>query len=263
MTPQSLLAHYDSGLAWPATAAPSQEMAAAYRSALAVRALRIERGEVPAGFKIGFTNRGIWARYNVAAPIWGTVWDTTLSFCEGQGTVSLERCCQPRLEPEVVFGFRSAPGPEPSLQELFECIDWMAPGFEVVQSHRPDWKFSAADTVADGGLHGHLLVGARSTVREWASDASELERQLVAAGVQLSRGGDEVERGQGGNVLDGPLSALRHFVLELYQCADAPRLKAGDVVTTGTWTDAWPVALGESWKAGFSTPLGPLEVHFT
>lgn len=265
MTPQALLSHYDSGQPWPAaqSAQPHRDIAAAYRSALAVRALRIGRGEVPAGFKIGFTNRGIWSRYNVAAPIWGTVWASTLSFCEQAGTVSLAHCCQPRIEPEVAFGFRSAPGPSSSPQEIFECLEWMAPAFEVVQSHCPDWRFTAADTVADGGLHGRLLVGARIALHGRARDASELEQQLVPASVVLCRGDAEVERGRGSNVLDGPLSALRHFLLEMYQCADAPAVKPGDVVTTGTWTDAWPVAPGEVWKAHFSAPLASLQVCFT
>jgi hypothetical protein len=51
-------------------------MPTAYQSALAVRNLRIARGEVPRGFKFGFTNRQIWRRYSIFAPIWGTVWET-------------------------------------------------------------------------------------------------------------------------------------------------------------------------------------------
>ena len=126
------------------------DVSAAYQNALAVRDLRIARGEVPRGFKIGFTNRNIWPRYNVYAPIWGTVYDTTLTFCDGHGAVSLTSSCQPRIEPEAVFGMKSTPTINASLDDLFETIDWVAPGFEVVQSHLPDWKFKAADTVADG-----------------------------------------------------------------------------------------------------------------
>jgi hypothetical protein len=43
----------------------------------------------------------------------------------------------------------------------------------------------------------------------------------------------------------------------------APDLQAGDVVTTGTWTDAWPVRRGERWTAQFDAPLSPLTVVFT
>src|SRR6478609_3582557 len=104
MTPQALLSHIDSGQLWPAGGDPALDVAAAYQRALEVRKLREARGEQPRGYKIGFTNRTIWPIYNVFAPIWGTVWDSTLVSCEGRGELSLARTCQPRLEPETVFG---------------------------------------------------------------------------------------------------------------------------------------------------------------
>ena len=83
MTPEELLRHYDDATHWSTGCGlPVNE---AYERALSVRQLRINRGEVPRGYKIGFTNRTIWPRYGVYAPIWGTVWNTTLSFCEGEG----------------------------------------------------------------------------------------------------------------------------------------------------------------------------------
>ena len=265
MTPDTLLSHIDSGELWPPATASEHGLgvAAAYQQALAVRALRLARGEVPLGYKIGFTNRGIWPLYNVFAPIWGTVWDTTLSFCEGRGELSLANICQPRLEPEVVFGLRCEPPAECGLAELFDSIDWMAPAFEVVQSHQPDWKFKAADTVADSGLHGRLLVGRKLPVRQAAASAAELERKLATAAVTLTQQGEAVDQGRGANVLDGPLHALHHFVQELRSCPGAPSLCAGDVVTTGTWTNAWPVGPGELWTARFDAPLSALEVRFT
>ncbi len=265
MTPQTLLDHTDQGHLWPAplTAQPGFDIAAGYAQALAVRQLRIARGEQPRGFKVGFTNRTIWPRYNVFAPIWGSVWNTTLDFCDGEeGALSLARTCQPRLEPEVVFGMKAAPSVNPTLDDLFDAIDWVAPGFEIVQSHLPDWKFLPADTVADGALHAHLLVGRRLAVRDLASDSGALDALLANASVALLKNGEAIEQGQGRNVLDSPLRALLHFVETLRACPDAPDLHAGDVVTTGTWTDAWPVLPGESWSARFSEPLPGLTVRF-
>ncbi|RYY50766.1 MAG: hydratase, partial [Comamonadaceae bacterium] len=63
--------------------------------------------------------------------------------------------------------------------------------------------------------------------------------------------------------LDGPLHALLHFVTAMRAQPNAADLQAGDVVTTGTWTDAWPVAAGEQWRADFEAPLAPLTVRFT
>lgn len=261
MTPQTLLDHLDQGRLWSAPSGLSLEDA--YVQALAVRRLRTQRGEQPRGYKVGFTNRSIWPRYNVFAPIWGSVWDSTLTLCEGEGRVSLVRTCQPRLEPEVVFGLKATPAPNATLDDLFAALDWIAPGFEVVQSHLPDWKFVPPDTVADGGLHARLLVGQRTPVRELAADANALDTLLAQAQVSLHKNGEVVEEGLGSNVLDSPLRALLHFTHTLRACPGAPDLQAGDVVTTGTWTDAWPVAPGEHWAARFTAPLPGLAVTFT
>ncbi|MCC2674930.1 MAG: 4-oxalocrotonate decarboxylase-like protein [Ramlibacter sp.] len=261
MTPENLLRHLDDATLWPAGSGLG--VAEAYERALSVRQLRMSRGEQPRGYKIGFTNRTIWDRYGVYAPIWGTVWNTTLSFCDGVGELSLAGTCQPRIEPECVFGLKATPPARASLDDLLGCVEWMAPGFEIVQSHMSDWKFTAADTVADSGLHARLLVGKKVPVEQLPGDATSFDAQLAAARITLSRGDERMDAGVGANVLDGPLHALSHFLSALRDCPGATDLQPDDVVTTGTWTDAWPVQRGERWRAAFDAPLAPLEVHFT
>lgn len=263
MTPQELLQHSDTGELWPASGAGEfTELSSAYETALAVRALRIERGELPRGYKVGFTNRTIWSRYGVFAPIWGSMWNTTIAHCDGSGAVSLARLCQPRIEPEVVFGFKATPRADCSLEEMFEAIEWAAPGFEIVQSHMLNWKFIAPQTVADGGLHGRLLIGRRVPITDLARDAEQLHQVLASARVRLQKNGELVEEGTGANVLGSPLRALMHFLVELRSCPGRTDLVAGDVVTTGTWTDAWPVIPGENWTAVFDAALPDLRVSF-
>ena len=91
MNPTDLLQHCDNGRLWPVPtgASPTLTVPQAYQQALEVRRLRLTRGEKAMGYKIGFTNRSIWPIYQVFAPIWGTVYDSTLSFCDGAGEVSL------------------------------------------------------------------------------------------------------------------------------------------------------------------------------
>ncbi len=48
-----------------------------------------------------------------------------------------------------------------------------------------------------------------------------------------------MERGQGSNVLGGPLSALRHLVELLARDPHNPPLQAGEIITTGTLTRAF------------------------
>ena len=270
MTPLALLQHFDTGTLWPGGPGASgcADLASAYQTALAVRALRMARGEQPRGYKIGFTNRTIWQRYQVFAPIWGTVWDSTLSFDDNDddghaaAPLSLAGLCQPRIEPELVFGLRASPAIGADLDGLFDAIDWVAPGFELVQSHQADWKFSAPDTVADAGLHARLRVGRRVPLRQLAADAPALDALLAGATLTLHRDGQRIDQGTGANVLDSPLRALLHFMNELRQCPGAPALQAGDVITTGTWTDAWPVQPGQHWRSDFALPLPALSVVF-
>jgi 2-keto-4-pentenoate hydratase len=61
-----------------------------------------------------------------------------------EGVLSLKGLCEPRIEPEVVFGLREAPPPDCSAAELVAAIDWVAHGYEIVHTHFPGWKFSAA-----------------------------------------------------------------------------------------------------------------------
>ncbi len=260
-TPELLLDHADHGVSWPDDLAPPVDATEAYALSAAVRALRERRGERVVGYKIGFTNRTIWSRYAVFGPIWGPVYDTTfVQAVDDRGTLDLDATAEPRIEPECVFGIARTPAPDVTLDALFDCIDWFAPGFEIVQSHARGWRFTAPQTMADGGLHARLLVGTRRPVRDVASSGTAFDALLARTRVVLSEDGVVRDEGVGANVLDGPLHALLHFVHERARIPDAPALAAGDVVTTGTWTDAQPVVPGTTWRAAFDAPLRPLDV---
>lgn len=223
-------------------------LATAYRAATHLRGLRMARGETQVGRKIGFTNRSIWAQYRVDRPIWGDVYDTTLLRLTGQGDVCrLAGLCEPRIEPEIVFGLSAAPNAGMDEAALLACIGQVGHCFEIVQSIFPDWRFSAADTVAAGGLHGVLLLGETFDIAR----LPDAQRALASFEIVLSCDGREIDRGSGANVLGSPLSALRHLVEELAERGSDP-LRAGEMVTTGTLTAAFPVAPGQTWSTAVS-----------
>ncbi|MGL6110230.1 MAG: 2-keto-4-pentenoate hydratase [Rubrivivax sp.] len=248
---QRLLAAYDAGslMPLPSAASPAFTVADGFAAADAVRQLRIARGERALGYKIGFTNRSIWDRYGVHQPIWGPVWDSTAALLDGvSASVSLRGLSQPRLEPEVVFGFARTPRAGMSLAELQDCLDWVAHGFEIVHTHFEGWRFTAADTVADFALHGRLRVGPRVPVQGWDSLADD----LAALRVELLCDGHVVDRGQGTVVLDGPLNALRLWIDAMAVHTPGWPVRPGDFVTTGTITDAWPLLPGQTWSTTLS-----------
>jgi len=260
------------------------DLAAAYRVAAEVHAMRIVRGERPVGRKIGFTNRTIWAEYDVWAPIWGYMYDGTVGdLAQGRGEIDLGGLSEPRIEPEIIFALKRPPEPGMDAAQLLGCIESVAHGFEIVQSIFPGWKFAAPDTVAAFGLHGALRIGPWQRIEE---RAAEWQRALASFEVELScdgkvdapfalpavhpRGSDHlrsgravlIDRGRAANVLDGPLFALRHLVEVLAADPAQPLLAAGEIVTTGTLTRAFPVASGQTWSTALhGIELPGLELH--
>jgi 2-oxo-3-hexenedioate decarboxylase len=237
---RALLAAYDAARMTPllSEADAGYSLADAYAIADEIRRLRLGRGEKPVGYKIGFTNRGIWDRYGVHAPIWGPIWNSTVEFVDGQeASVSLAPFMQPRLEPEIMFGFARAPRAGMSEAQLAGCIAWVAHGYEIVHTHFEGWRFRHTDTIADFALHGRLFVGKQVPISAFA----DAPRELASLHVALHRDGVVIDEGESSVVLDGPLSALRLWVDAMAAQAQHWPVVAGDIVTTGTITDAAPM----------------------
>jgi 2-oxo-3-hexenedioate decarboxylase len=154
-----------------------------------------------------------------------------------------------RVEPEVVFGLGTALGPTDSPDDVLAATDWIAPGFELVWSPYPGWRFALPDCTACFGLHGALVVGPRLAVT--ADTRSTLLDALPAAEVTLDLDGDVVDRGVGSNVLGGPAHALALLTRVLATQPAFEGLAAGEIVTTGTITDAAAVRPGQTWTSDY------------
>ena len=246
----------------PSKSCPDFTLERAYAVGAIICEMRRRRGEQPIGRKIGFTNKNIWPRYNVFRPIWGHMYDSTVHDLSAIGDeFDISHLSEPRIEPEIVLGLARSPDPEMDETALLSCIEWVAHGFEIVQSVYPEWQFTAADSIAAFALHGAYLMGprhkiaGRSTI-DWGERLSSFE-------ITLKRGLDVIDHGTGANVLGGPVSALRHLVGVLSNDPAANPISAGEIVSTGTLTGAFPVATGETWSTSIKNlPVGGIKVRF-
>src|SRR5437764_9611741 len=176
---------------------PGLTTEAGYSAALALHRHRLALGWKPLGRKIGFTNRTIWPRYGVYEPIWGMVYDRTAIFAQDHAaTLALDGLVQPRIEPEICFGLKSAPRAGCSPGELLGHIEWIAHSIEIVQCHHPAWKLKLADACASNGLHGRLAVGRRFPTAQFP----DLQARLPKVEILLKMNGALVDRGVGANV---------------------------------------------------------------
>ena len=93
-------------------------------------------------------------------------------------------------------------------------------------------------------MHVALLLGVRHPIGEtrklWADE-------LETFSVTLSEAIGAHATGGGVQVLGSPIKALGHLVRQLELYGSEP-LVAGEVVTTGTLTQALPAVCGELWR---------------
>ena len=231
----------------------------AYQIASRIGAIRTAQGEVQIGRKIGFAIRKEWDRYGVTdamrVPIWAPIFDTTVRYAEdNHGAQSLEGAMQPRIEPEIIFKLGAAPPPDATLDQMADCIEWMAHGFEIVSCPFASWEFTVADAIAAFGLHGTLVIGEPHVLS--AATRRNMALLLASATVSLSCSTDRtaILRAAGfcNDLLDSPLHALLQLQQLLKTQPDAAPLQAGEIITTGTWTDAYPIQPGQTWFTAFS-----------
>ena len=96
------------------------------------------------------------------------------------------------------------------------------------------------------GCTGHIFRPAAYPIGK--SDRAGLAGALAGLTITLYRNDEAIDEGVGANVLDGPIQALAHLVDVLGRDPHSPPLRAGEMVTTGTLTRAFPVMRGERWS---------------
>jgi 2-oxo-3-hexenedioate decarboxylase len=233
----------------------------AYQIGLGLHERLVARGFKPVGRKIGFTNRAMWDQFKVSEPVWAHVYAQSVHFSQdGQARLSLAGMLAPKLEPEIVLKLRSSvPAGELSAEELARSIEWAAVGFEIVDSHFADWRFTAAEAVADFGVHAALVVGTPWRVE--AENPANVAALLESLKVTL-RGGEQFHaQGEGRNALGSPLLARGFLAKVLAAQPWAPPLAAGEVITTGTLTGLPQLRPGESYRVEVAgAPLAALQL---
>jgi len=240
---------------------PGFDLAQAYDVAARVRHMREARGEKAVGRKIGFTNTAVWDGYGISGPIWNHVYDTTVrEVATNRASFDLGTLPEARIEPEIVLSLRTDLEPGMTDAEILASVDWVAHGFEIVYSIFPGWRFTAADAAAAHGVHAGLLIGERHRID---ADPERWQRMLSNFGVELENRDGVRSIGHARNVLGSPLKALRFLVEEIARFPGAAALRAGEIITTGTLTDAMPARPGEAWTTRLSgIDLPGLELQF-
>jgi 2-oxo-3-hexenedioate decarboxylase len=234
------------------------DLATAYAIEAELTRRRRAGGHKTVGRKVGFANKAMWRVLKLDTLVWAHMYDHTVihtgSRDSGSGrdsksaSLSLGRMVSPKIEPEIVFKLR-APVDTTNLDAaaILGSVEWLALGFEIVDCVFAAWKFQPADFVAAYGLHAALVVGEPRPVT--ADTIPALVEQLAQFKVRLSRNGEQVAEGSGRNSLRSPALCLGELASAISRRTPEDPLAGGELVSSGTLTEAPPIAPGETWTA--------------
>jgi 2-keto-4-pentenoate hydratase len=238
----------------------------AYFIARQIQAKRIANGEQLIGRKIAFANHNLLNKYGKHAPIQGLIWSPLFSSTvryldQSFGVQSLAGAVQPRLAPEIIFKLHSTPSPDATLDELSDCLEWMGHGVEIVVCPFPNWEFDTADAIAAFAFHGALLIGEPHQLS--STSRHHLGSILGNTSISLSCDSTLLSAGFGSDLLESPLHALWHLQQLLKTQPGSTTLQAGEIISTGTWTDLPFIRAGQTWSTAFSgASLAGLSISF-
>ena len=205
-------------------------------------------GRTTVGRKVGYANKAMWRVLKLDTLVWAHMYDHTVIQGGTSASLSLGRMVSPKIEPEIVFKLRE-PVDTTNLDAaaVLGSVAWLALGFEIVDCVFADWKFQPADFVAAYGLHAALVVGEPRAVT--ADTVPVLVEQLVQFKVRLSRNGEQVAEGSGRNSLRSPALCLGELASAIAKRSPEEPLAGGELVSSGSLTEAPPIAPGETWTA--------------
>ncbi|MEO8097667.1 MAG: fumarylacetoacetate hydrolase family protein [Acidobacteriota bacterium] len=232
------------------------DLDAAYALELEIVRLREAAGYPAVGRKVAFANQAMWRILDIQTVAWAHMFEDTVHFArEGVADVSVGRYRSPKIEPEIVMKLR-----DPFLHNGLASVEWIALGFEIVDSPYPTWEFQPADFVAAWGFHAGLVVGEPLPVTSASMD--DIANQLADFRLSLLRNNEFVEAGEGRNCLRSPALCLAELAQAAAHRGDP--LQPGEIISTGSLTSAQPITAGQEWRAELNgLPLKSLRVQFS
>lgn len=227
------------------TVALDRRVARGMQRQLALRRTRIDAGERPIGWKIGFGSRAAMEKLATSAPLVGFLTDASLA--EGGSTLSLAGWVRPMFEPEVaVHLIRDLQG-SPSRSEVEAAIGGFGAAIELADV--AELPVDVEEILAGNIFHRKLVLGP-------ARPGCSMED--VTANVWVRE--QEVGRTDDPQALTGELVSLVTHVAGLL-AGVGECLRAGEVVITGSVLPPMPAPAGAGIRYELD-PVGVLELRF-
>lgn len=232
-TAETIWAAWTGGQRMPALPDPPGDAAAGMAAQDALRTLAGDSY----GWKIAATSTAGQAHIGVDGPLPGPLFTR---FRHEPGDVLPSHDLHMRVV-EAEFAFRMGRDVHPG-DDVLDAVDAVALAVELPDSRFTDFAVvGPAQLLADAACASRFVLGPE--VPGWRGI------DLSTAGTALWINGERAARGTGAAVLGDPRTALAWLAAELPRYGH--RLRAGDVVTTGTTTPPPTIGPGDTVRADF------------
>jgi 2-keto-4-pentenoate hydratase len=203
------------------------------------------------GWKIAATTGAGQAHIGVTGPLPGPLFDR---FRHEPGEVLPSGDMHMRVvEAEFAYRMGADVAPGAGRAEVLAAVDGLHLAVEV-----PDSRFTHFETVGAAQLRADCACAGRFVLGPDVPGWRDLALSTWGTAVWIN--GIEAATGSGGAVLGDPRTALVWIADDLHR--HGLRLRAGDIVTTGTTTAPVPVGPGDAVRADFGG-LGEVAFRFT
>jgi 2-keto-4-pentenoate hydratase len=241
-----------SGRTLPAISSRTElKLELAYEIAKNIDEIRKGLGEHAIGRSLSLSRNTPHGDNALATLRWTTLFDATVRYLPSNVCLqSLEGAMRPMISAVVIFKLATTPDAEASLEQLLDCVEWLAHGIEIMSCPYPGGEISEADEIAALGLHGTLLIAQAHPLSQ--ASRAQLGQVLANACISLSCDGSLIAAGYGSKVLDSPVHALGYLHQQLKRQTQFPPLQAGEIISTGSWVVPMSVQAGQTWSSAFS-----------
>ncbi|HEY0567893.1 MAG TPA: fumarylacetoacetate hydrolase family protein [Xanthobacteraceae bacterium] len=203
------------------TAWQDQRIARGMQEQLAQRRVRLDAGDKPVGWKVGFGAPAVMEKLGISAPLVGHLLESGL--VTAGSSVSFDGWIKPVVEPEIALYIgEDLPGGSSPAQAA-AAIAALGPAFELA-----DLRYLPEDAeriVADNIYQRHVVLGPRDDSRS-GGNVRGLIGRVFRNGVEVARTSDP--EANTGNLVD----LVRHVADVL--AAFGERLRAGEIIITGS-----------------------------
>ena len=229
----------------------------AYAIQAAWREIKLARGEVLVGHKIGLTSRAMQAAMNITTPDSGFLTDAMVF--APNGTLRASDFCDPKLEVELAFVLgQDLAGADLSVDDVLDATEHVIPAIELIaaRSYRRDPQSgrtrTVIDTIADNAANAGIITGGEAI----APRATDL--RWVAA--LASRNGIVEETGVAAGVLGHPARGIAWLAKRYHE--QGLTLKQGQTILAGSFTRPIDIRPGDEFEFDYG-PLGSFALAFT